>query len=190
MININSYNTLFITEDTLKEWSLVNENMDMKLLTPGIRATQELDLIKCLGGSLYSDLQDKIKAQTLNQDELFLMVAYIQPVMIWGIMKRIGYYSTYRYSNKGVQQSNSDNSQPVDKTILSILSDDAQNNFNQYVDKLIRHLRANRTLFPAYCIVANQDDVFPLQEAWTSGISLDAPIRSTINGDVIARRYY
>lgn len=163
--------------------------MDMKLLLPSIRAAQELDLMKCLGTSLYADLQDKIKAQTLNQDELLLMVAFIQPVMIWSIMKRIGYYSTYRISNKGVQQSSSDNSQPVTKDILSILSDDATNNFNQYVDMLIRHLRANRTAFPAYCIVANQDDVFPLQEAWNSGISLDMPVRNTINGDVIRRRY-
>jgi hypothetical protein len=192
-INSSSYDTLFIDEATLKKYSLINENVDMQLLTPTILAVQELEIMKVLGTSLYSDLQNKIAnvdSQTLNEDELFLLVYFIRRVLIWGIMKKVGYYTTFRYFNKGVQTLSSDTSQPVTKDVLDVLADDANNNFNLYVDKLIRHLRANKAAFPSYNVVENQDDVAPLRHAWTSGISLDPSPRNTLNGDVINRGRY
>ena len=185
-----SYQSLFVSEASLKQNSVISENADAQLLYPIIRAAQDLELRKVLGTSLFADLQTKILNGTLNQAELELMLVYIEPVMVWAIMKRAGYYMTYRFFNKGVTTFTSDNSQPVTKDVLDQLANDATNDFNQYVDYLIRHLRANRTSFPAYQFVDGPDDIAPLQKAWTSGISLDTPVRNTINGNVMRYERY
>lgn len=189
-LSFSSYRSLFISEAALKENSVISNNADAELLYPIIRAAQDLELRKVLGTSLFADLQTKILNQALNQAELELMLVYIEPVMVWAIMKKAGYYLTFRYFNKGVTTFTSDNSQPVTKDVLDALADDATNNFNQYVDYLIRHLRANRSSFAAYQIIDGPDDIAPLQKAWTSGISLDTPVRNTINGNITRYERY
>lgn len=171
-INANSYNVVFISEQALKDNSIINDNVDMKVLTPTIKLVQEIYLTRLLGSGLYVDLQDKIKANTLNADEVFLMNAYIQPLMVWGIMKEAPVFMTYKYMNKGVEKMNSDNSQPAQLDELQMLVDKASDRFDWYSQRLINYLMANQQKYPSYNLIRALDDVPPTVRGYRSRVFL------------------
>ena len=57
---------LFISQQYLKDKSLINDNTDWELLQPSIIMIQDLYLQQVLGTPLFEDLQDKITANTLS----------------------------------------------------------------------------------------------------------------------------
>jgi hypothetical protein len=171
-INSGSYNALFIGERALKDASIINDNSDPKILVPTIQLCQEKYLTRLLGSSLYADLQNKIVAGTLNTDEKFLLDAYIQPTMIWSIMKESTVYMSFKYMNKGVSQQSSENSSPASLEDLQFLADKESSNFDWYSQRLIDYLCANRVLYPAYNMETDSDDTPPTKRGFTSRLYL------------------
>jgi hypothetical protein len=68
---------LFISQQYLKDKSLINDNTDWELLQPSIIMIQDLYLQQVLGTPLFEDLQDKITDNTLSVDETNLIKKYI-----------------------------------------------------------------------------------------------------------------
>jgi len=57
---------LFLSEQTLKQRSVLQDNVDMKIVTPTIIEVQEFYILPILGTSLYNELKTQIAA-LLNQ---------------------------------------------------------------------------------------------------------------------------
>ena len=72
---------LFISETYVKNNTLIDENVDMRLILPSIKDAQELRIHPILGTPLYDDLKAKITAGTLNADEVTLLDDYVAPSM-------------------------------------------------------------------------------------------------------------
>jgi hypothetical protein len=173
-LNPLSYNAVFISESALKEASIINENVDMKMITPTIKLIQDIYLMRMLGTGEFVDLQNKIvngitpntvevngQYPVLNANDLFLLDAYVTPLMIWGIMKEAPIVLTYKFMNKGIQKQDSDNSKPVSEAEVDKLKDWASNRFDWYAQRLVYYLNANTTLYPQYLVVKTLDDVAP-----------------------------
>lgn len=173
-INPLTYNVQFLGEADLKEASIINENVDMKLLTPLIAAVQDTKLTRMLGTGLMVDLQNKIAQATsgntsaLNANEQFLLNAYITPLMIWGVMMEAPLGISFKFMNKGVEKMSSDNAQPAPTGDLDKLRDWAADKFDWYAQRLVYFLNANQNLFPAYNIVQSMDDVAPTVRGYRS----------------------
>ena len=175
-LNPLSYNALFIDEAYLKSASLINQNVDMKMLTPTIQLVQNNFILRYLGTGEYVDLQNKIagvypdgtSGNTLNANDLFLLNAYIQPLMVWGIMMKAPYYLTYKFMNKGVQKMSSDNAQPASAEEMQMLMNDASHNFDFYANQLVFYLQGNTQLYPQYQVVKTIDDVAPSVRGYKS----------------------
>jgi hypothetical protein len=170
--NINSYNALFLSEDSLKDYSLIREDVDMQTLKPTIRAVQDYYLYKLLGSSLFCDLQDKIVAGTLNSDEVALIQIYITPCMAWAVMKVAPVFISMKYSNRGVVQMTGPNAQPASTSDLQMLGDMANKHYELYAERLVRFLIANNSLFPTYRQMSQYNDVSPALNGWDSQIAL------------------
>jgi hypothetical protein len=179
-INPASYNAVFIDEDALKGASIINENVDMKMLTPTIKLVQDKYLLRLLGTGEFVDLQNKIagvfqdgtSGNTLNTNDTFLLDNYISPLMIWGVLKEAPYELTYKFMNKGVSKMSSTNSQPVSLEEIKTLVDRASNNFDWYSQRIIFYLNANTGLYPEYLVVKTMDDVAPTSRGYSSKIYL------------------
>jgi len=171
-LNPNSYDSLFISEQTLKDNSVINDNVDMHILTPIIQLVNDT-MEGLLGTALFVQLQNSITASAVTTDELFLLQAYVQPCMIWGIMKEAPTYMTYKHAGKGIEKMSSDNSQPAGKDELEMLADKAESKYGFYADRLIRYLTANQSKYPAYFNgIQNIDDKFPRRTGYRSRIAL------------------
>ena len=75
-------NVLFISEAYLKNNTLIDDNVDQRLLLPSIKVSQDIRLHPTLGTPFYEDLKSKIVAGTLNADETTLLDSYIAPSML------------------------------------------------------------------------------------------------------------
>lgn len=177
-LNPNSYNSLFIDENQLKQNGIINENVDFKLLTPTIKQIQDNYIMRTLGTNLFVDLQNKIAAtasgntNALNSDEKFLLNAYISPVMVWGVMKEAPLVLTYKYTNKGIQKASSDNSESASLSELQALQDKASKSFDWYNQRLMEYLWVNQQLYPAYAQTKSADDRPPSTRGYRSSIYL------------------
>ena len=104
----------FISENYLKSTTVIDDNVDMKLLNPTLRLVQEKYILQILGTALYDKLVSDVSASSLSGSYKTLMDDYILPTMSWYVMLESPIPLGYRFMNKGVMRKNSDNSQPAD----------------------------------------------------------------------------
>ena len=94
---------LFISETYVKNNSIIDENVDVRLILPSIRDSQELRLHPILGTPFYNDLRDKIAAGTLNADEINLLDNYVAPSMLQWTLYECSTSLLFKYRNKSVE---------------------------------------------------------------------------------------
>lgn len=183
--NLQSYKVLFLSEDNLKEYTILRDDIDMSVLTPIIRSCQGQYIFKLLGSSLYTDLQNKVLAGTLNLDELTLLQIYIIPTLAWCVMKTAPVLISYKFTNRGVTQMTGQESQPSNMSDLQTLGDMANLLYEAEADKLVKYLIANAQLFPAYRLMTAYNDVSPATNGWDSRIALgNQPYRGYLQQEV------
>lgn len=143
----------FINVDSVKELSLIDENVDNKLLIPTLRMVQDIYLQPILGTPLYEDFKTKITADTtLNSYPTYkaLLQDYIKPVLIYYMCMRSIFALRYRLMNKGVLVKNSENSSAADSIELKVLKDEFRMTAESYAELLTKYLKENTSTFPLY----------------------------------------
>lgn len=169
-----SYKTLFIDEATLKANAVIDGNVDPQTLIPTIRTCQELQLQPLLSTPLYSDLQTKIKEESLSDKEKFLLDMYIRPCLIWYVTAEYYLLSTFRQKNAGVGRQSAEDFQPAELNEIQYLKGNAEQKAEWYGQRLIDYLKANKTDFEKYkdgCDVG-KDDVPAAKTAFRNRIYL------------------
>ena len=161
---------LFISESYLKNNTLVDDNVDQRLIVPSIVTVQDMQLHPILGTPLYEDLKAKITATTLNADETTLINDYIAKMLLQWSMYELTMSMLFKYRNKSVATKSSGNSQPIDYQDLQFLRDDFKNKAEFYDKRLINHLIDNRSLFVKY--TTTSDDLHARKSAYSTSIYL------------------
>ena len=161
---------LFISETYVKNNSIIDENVDMRLILPSIRDAQELFIHPILGSPLYSALKTKITAGTLNADEVTLLDNFIAPSMLQHTLFECSVSMLFKYRNKSIGTKNSENSTPVDYRDLQFLRDDWKNKAEERDKRLINYLMDNSALYPEYTTTSS--DLNPRKTAYQEGFYL------------------
>lgn len=166
---------LLITESYLKEMSVINDNVDMKILKPTIIMVQDIYLQKILGTPLYEDIKTKITSDptlVTYPNEKALLDTYISKALVWYIKMEATMEFKFRYMNKGVMTKSSENSQPADTGDLKMLMDKWRQNAEMYAQLLTDYLRFNVATFPKYYEYTNTG-MIPTIKNYTSNIFLN-----------------
>jgi len=132
-------NVLFISESYLKNNSLIDDNVDQRIILPSIITAQDMRSHPILGTPLYEDLKNKIIAGTLNADEKTLIDDYIAKSLVYWSMYECSTSMLYKYRNKSVATKNSE-----------YLRDDWKTKAEFYDERLINYLIDNKELYPKY----------------------------------------
>src|SRR5688500_12944118 len=93
---------LFISEAKLKEASLINENVSMKVVTPTILLVQDMYIHSILGSELYKELKVEITAGSVSAANKTLLDNYIRPALIWWVMHEAPVALSYKFGNQSV----------------------------------------------------------------------------------------
>ena len=165
---------IFISEATLKEGSILQDNVDMKVVTPTIKDVQSFYILPILGTSLYNEISAQITAGSVTTANKTLLDTYITPCMIWYIRQELPLNMNYKYFNKAVGVQNADNMNPASMEELRAIMDHAKNKAEWYAERLTKFLLANNTVYPLYM---NQtqvgiDTIFAKKNNYTSGMVL------------------
>ena len=128
---------LFISETYVKNNTIIDENVDMRLILPSILDAQELRIHPICGTPLYEDLKAKITAGTLNADEVTLLDDFIAPCMAQWTLYECSVSMLFKYRNKTIGTKSSENSQPIDYQEFQFLRDDWKNKAEERDKRLI-----------------------------------------------------
>ena len=163
---------LFISEKYVKDNSVINENVDVKLIRPTIWDAQEQHIEEILGTDLYDDLLAKIESDTLNADETTLVNKYIaEALRLWVVFEFV-LIGEYKMRNKAVVKQNSENSQPLDYTENRYYRDYWRKKAEFKTERLVAYLCDNTDLFPKYLTNSDASDLHPRDNGWSPSLYL------------------
>lgn len=141
---------LFIEATRLKNFSVISENLDNKLIEPTIVAVQDLYLRDILGTDLYAELITQINANTVTALNQTLLNDYIEPYLINKVISESVLDMTYKLRNKAIMTTNSDFGQVANLTDLSKIKGQYENRAEGYKNLLEVYMCDNSDDYPLY----------------------------------------
>lgn len=165
---------LFISEQTIKENTILDENVDATVLRQLILDAQEEKILPVLGTALYEDIKDRIDAGTLNAAYTTLLDDYISKALKYWVLADATDILTYKYRDKGVLRQHGEKTLVIDVSEVRRLVAKWENKAELHTDRLIRYVKENAVdSFPLYLTPGTGLDIeHPRADAWDAGIYL------------------
>lgn len=168
--------TLYISENRLKESTTINQNVDTELLVPNIKIAQDKYILTKLGSDLDNKLQTLIQDGELgdagNENYKILVNTYIQPALVqWTFYESIVFLG-FKFQNKDIMRKNSETGTPASLDDIKFLRQEVRNTAEWYTERLVDYLCHNNDLFPEYSTNTNED-VRPSRKNYFNGMNLE-----------------
>lgn len=190
-------NVLFISEETLKQNTIVSENVDPKLFRMAISDAQDMYMLPILGTTLYNDLVTSVSAFTVSGTAIsepyqILLDTYIKPTLTKYSLFRMVITLSYKFQNKNIGVKSSEFSQQASYENLTKLKEQALNDAEIYAERLSNFLLANNAIYPKYLTQENANiaTIYPNRTNYTNGMFLgdgidcdDIPARIKYQGN-------
>lgn len=143
-------NILLISEKTIKENSLVSNNVDGKYIQNAIRTAQDISLQPIIGSKLFKRLCEGVAQDNLSELETDLISTYIQPILLNAVMSDLVLQLTYKFRNMGTVQTTDTNIILPSLKDLEYIRNDYSMKATFYMNRLSDYLKANCTKFAQY----------------------------------------
>lgn len=163
--------TLLISEDTLKNESIISDNVDMKILVPTIELVQDIYLQPIIGTKLLDALKYRIFNNCNDDNDRLLLEHYIEKVIIYGVLSEGSTPLVYKYMNKSIAKSTSDTTQEASLEEVKYLFAKYADRMQWYLKRLDDFLCHNSNAYPEFRD-SRFPDVVPNGRAYQSGIFL------------------
>lgn len=164
---------LFITPQLLKDKTIIENNVDDKLLVSNIQKSQDIEIQQAIGTNLYLSLKNKIEDDDISGNYKTLLDEYIQPTLIeWSLYYSLPYFYT-KIENSGLIKKDTENSIYADLSDLKYIRNDIRDSAQFYTKRLTDYLCANYELFDEYNTEDEKDEMRPNNNSYFSGIYLD-----------------
>ena len=160
--------TYFMSVDYLRDETVINGNVDGEVLEPFILTAQNLHIESALGTNLYNKIVTDLSG-TIAGDYKLLLDDYIHPALLhWSLYMCLPFVN-YKFTNKAITTSSSDDSNGVDLTELKFLREEIKNVAEYYSQRLIAYIKDNESKYPEY--TSNGDDCSDVMASTSSYFS-------------------
>lgn len=151
---------LFLSEATLKERGIVNDNTDMKVVRFAVQTSQEMYIHPILGTELYERLQTGINNNNLNANETVLIDTYITNALIYYTLSELPIQLSYKFFNKGLSRKLTENTENPTMSEMIDIMNHYKNRAEMYESRLVKYLKeSDRTnKYPEYRIYTSRLD--------------------------------
>lgn len=172
-----SANILFISEQVLKDRSLLQDNVDPKLIKPTIKQAQDMYIEPIVGTGLYRELQEQIADNDVSELNKTLLDNYITDCLCWFVASEMVMSLGYKLTNKNVLKKTSENSETASISDLFDLMNYYKNKGEWYAQRITNYLCENNTDYPLYDNPGNGVDIIhPNNTSYSTGMYLgDTP---------------
>ena len=145
-------NILLISEDTLKTYSHLNENIWGKSLTPAIITAQDIYLQKFLGSCLYKKVLELVKSGEIRNENYAmykeLLDNYIANFLIYQTLANLIPEISTKITNMGLVTSSDEHVQNVTQGERDLVMGQYQKYADAYCKMMQDFLKENRDSFP------------------------------------------
>jgi hypothetical protein len=162
-----------ISTSYYKRNSVINLNLDDKLLVSQIIKAQNMNIERNLGSNLFNSILAEITTGIVSPRYATLLQDYIQPALVEWVTYIALPYLNYKFVNKGVVKKSSDNSESADLNEINFLRQDIRNDAEYLSDRLVKFLISNVDTYPEYNTGNNDcDDIRPKKNNFFNGVYL------------------
>jgi len=138
---------LLITAGDVIGGSVIEDNVDVKLLSKAIGITQETDLKPILGAQLYNDVIDAVYNLSVSgsamSDVYASLIDAAKPYLINKTVAEFIVINQYKFSNKGLMKLNDNSATSISDGDLKTVKELYDNKANYFKIQLIDFLKAN-----------------------------------------------
>lgn len=163
-------NIILVSNEKIKAFSSLNENVSVEILLPAIQISQDIGLQTLLGTKFLNHIKGAVETTTLTTAETLLLDEYIAPYLIhrgyWEVLPDI----FMKARNKGLQVGLSEQSQAASVGEMRYMRGIQQNRFEFYQTRLMEYIKNNQSDYPAYYSYTSTDGMKPSKENYYGGL--------------------
>lgn len=141
---------LFVSEEKLKSFTSINNNVSPLDLIPYVLQAQDIYLQNYIGSTFYFQLRDQIKTNTVSNDNKFLLDNYIGNALCnWALMQALPWLK-YKVFNKSVLSPSSESADSITLEELNFLQEQCRGTAETYTKRMIEWMVLHPGAYPAY----------------------------------------
>ncbi len=141
---------LLVSEEKLKAFTSINQNVSPADLIPSILQAQDIVLQNYIGATYYMELKNQVVTGTVSADNQFLLDNYIGNAMCnWGLFYALPFLK-YRLFNKSVVSPTSENSDSITLEELKFLMEQVRSAGETYIKRMIEWMVLHPGAYQAY----------------------------------------
>ena len=145
-----SQTALLVSEQRMKQWTQLDDNVRLNEITPNILQAQDIYLQNILGTRLFNRLKAGVIAQNLTVDEELLMKDYVGPTLMQYALYLMLPSIKYKIANQGVLNGTSEETSPTTLDELQFIMQRVLDTAEFYSKRLTKYFMDNPNLFPEY----------------------------------------
>lgn len=165
-----------ISEQTLKNETILNDNVGSEYIAPAIETAQDIYLQQLIGTALLEKLYNLINTNTINNDAnshyKTLIDDYITNYLKYKVLAEITIPLAYKYRNTGVVQTSGDNYNNSSLRDASMVQNHYELRANFYAERLSSYLQTNNSDYPEYLSTRDCADIRANRDAYKTNILL------------------
>lgn len=165
--------TLLVSETTLKQQTVINDNVDNCYIMPSIVKAQDIGLQPLIGSVLYRKLCAIVRGDEEGGSQYYnLLDEYITPYLCNKVAEEIQWALFAKIRNNGIVTSQDNQTQQLSISDCEYLRKKYQYDADFYGRRLTDYLHANTNLFPEYLQRETCADIKADAEAYKTNIVL------------------
>jgi hypothetical protein len=141
---------LLVSEEKLKAFTSINQNVSPADLIPYILQSQDIVLQNYIGATYYMQLKNQVVSNTVSTDNQFLLDNYIGNALCnWGLFYALPFLK-YKIFNKSVVSPTSENSDSITLEELKFLMEQVRSAGETYMKRMIEWMVLHPGAYQAY----------------------------------------
>jgi len=141
---------LFISEERLKAFTSVNQNVSPLDLMPYVLQSQDIELQYQIGSTFYFQLRDQVLSGTVTPANQFLLDNYIGSMLCNYALERALPFLKYKFFNKSVLSPSSENADSITLEELKFLQQEVRSTAQVYAKRMIEWIINHPADYPTY----------------------------------------
>lgn len=170
-------NVLLVSEQRMKQWTSLDNNIRIDLLTPSIIQAQDIYIQDTLGTKFYKRLKGGVIANDLTVDESAFLKDYVGPCLIQYALYLLLPSLKYKMVEAGIVNGTSEETQATTLEEMQYLRDSALDTAQFYNQRMLEFLIDNPGIFADYTNPGT-DGMYPNKDTpYFSGLQTEIPLK-------------
>ena len=143
-------NVLLVSEQRMKQWTSLDDNIRIDVLTPSIIQAQDIYIQDTLGTKFYKRLKAGVIANDLTTNESTFLKDYVGPCLIQYSLYLLLPNLKYKMVEAGIVNGTSEETQATTLDEMKYLRESALDTAQFYNQRMLEYLQDNPGMFVTY----------------------------------------